>query len=432
VVTASDDGTARVWDAATGNPLGLPLKHEQPVRTAAFSPDGERVVTASDDGTARVWDAATGNPLGLPLKHEQPVRTAAFSPDGARVVTASDDGTARVWDAATGNPLDVPLKHEQPVRAAAFSHDGARVVTASEDGTARVYTVTETAGLATFLRAAATCLPQATVLDGAFGVCQLTQRTVTRADLFARARTLAGHGDRALHTQVWSASQARYLQALQVLSPTGNSLVPDDVSALRWSILVRLGMLAAIEGRMAEARQHLAGNAPVADPDLLDMLGSVAHNDLRVDFIAAALLRRAHELDRSSPSVLAKLAEAYFATGQMHEFDRAAAQIDMLEASLEIRATLAALTWGSGKLQHTATADRADRLLRLYDEVPDGKRLSWTWNGTKHAVLYGRQPYKAVEPIIAVLTLLEKPASDDTRTELAALLAAPSRQTQAQ
>ena len=39
--------------------------------SAAFSPDGKRIVTASGDKTARVWDAATGKPIGQPLKgHE--------------------------------------------------------------------------------------------------------------------------------------------------------------------------------------------------------------------------------------------------------------------------------------------------------------------------------------------------------------------------
>ena len=40
------------------------------VKSAQFSPDGQRVVTASWDKTARVWDAASGKPIGEPMKHE--------------------------------------------------------------------------------------------------------------------------------------------------------------------------------------------------------------------------------------------------------------------------------------------------------------------------------------------------------------------------
>ena len=67
--------------------------------SAAFSPDGKRIVTASMDKTARLWDAATGQPIGEPLKgHDGAVWSAAFSPDGKRIVTASEDKTARIWD----------------------------------------------------------------------------------------------------------------------------------------------------------------------------------------------------------------------------------------------------------------------------------------------------------------------------------------------
>ena len=69
---------------------------------AAFSPDGARVVTASLDGTARVWDAVTGTPITGPLAHHAGVPSAEFSRDGTRVVTASLDHTPRVWHAATG------------------------------------------------------------------------------------------------------------------------------------------------------------------------------------------------------------------------------------------------------------------------------------------------------------------------------------------
>ena len=85
------------------------------VNSAQFSPDGQRVVTASEDKTARLWDAASGKPIGEPMKHEEQVYSAQFSPDGQRVVTASEDKTARLWDAASGKPIGEPMKHEGAV-----------------------------------------------------------------------------------------------------------------------------------------------------------------------------------------------------------------------------------------------------------------------------------------------------------------------------
>ena len=63
-----------------------------PLTIIAWSPDGKRIVTASEDGIARMWDAQTGQPLGEPLKHAGGVISAEFSLDGKRIVTASRTG----------------------------------------------------------------------------------------------------------------------------------------------------------------------------------------------------------------------------------------------------------------------------------------------------------------------------------------------------
>ena len=139
IVTASNDKTAQLWNPLNGEPIGEPMRHQAEVYSAQFSPDGRKVVTASEDGSAHVWDAITGKPVGRPMNHEGLVYSAEFSPDGKLVVTASHDDTARLWDAVTGEPIGQPMKHDKDVVSAQFSPDGRRVVTASDDNTARVW-----------------------------------------------------------------------------------------------------------------------------------------------------------------------------------------------------------------------------------------------------------------------------------------------------
>jgi WD40 repeat protein len=73
------------------------LPHSGTVWGVCFSPDGTRLATASEDRTAKVWDARTGQEL-LTLKgHTGAVHCVCFSPDGTRLATASQDGTVKVW-----------------------------------------------------------------------------------------------------------------------------------------------------------------------------------------------------------------------------------------------------------------------------------------------------------------------------------------------
>lgn len=139
VVTASQDCTARIWDATTGRELSQLSGHDGPVSSAVFNNDGTRVVTASRDGTARVWDATSGAALAKLEGHRNAVESAAFNHDGTRVVTASWDHTARVWETATGHEMAKLEGHENQVFSAAFNDAGTRIVTASQDYTARVW-----------------------------------------------------------------------------------------------------------------------------------------------------------------------------------------------------------------------------------------------------------------------------------------------------
>jgi WD40 repeat protein/Flp pilus assembly protein TadD len=140
ILTASADGTARLWDGETGKMLRS-LSHKDEIRAASFSPDGKLIVTGSYDKTAQVWEVGTGKPLGQPLQHQDRVRAVAFSPDGQTVLTGSWEHNARLWRASTGQPIGAPLPHTDKVEAVAFSPDGALAVTGSLDGRVRLWKV---------------------------------------------------------------------------------------------------------------------------------------------------------------------------------------------------------------------------------------------------------------------------------------------------
>ncbi len=139
LATASADGTARIWDSTTGEELLNLSDHTHWVTFVAFNPDGSRLATASADGTARVWDAISGQGLLTLSGHTGWVLSVEFSPEGTRLATASYDGTARVWDAASGKELLTLSGHTGWVFYVAFSSDGTQLATAGEDGTARVW-----------------------------------------------------------------------------------------------------------------------------------------------------------------------------------------------------------------------------------------------------------------------------------------------------
>ena len=67
---AGADNTVRLWDPATGDPIGPTDGAPRLKSTAmAFSPDSKTLLTGCGDKTARLWDAATGRPIGSPLAH---------------------------------------------------------------------------------------------------------------------------------------------------------------------------------------------------------------------------------------------------------------------------------------------------------------------------------------------------------------------------
>ena len=143
LASASFDGTIRLWEAATGQPLGTLEGHEYGVESVAWSPDAKTLASAGEDGTIRLWEAASGQPLRTLEDYQYGVLSVAWSPDGKTLASAGDYGLIQLWEVASGQPLHILEGHgESKVHSVAWSPDGKTLASASDDGTIRLWEAT--------------------------------------------------------------------------------------------------------------------------------------------------------------------------------------------------------------------------------------------------------------------------------------------------
>lgn len=92
--TYRSDSTNRleIKDAATGHLVCAPLFHDNLVSHAALTPDQTMLLTITVEGTHRVWDAHSGEPLQPPLKCGERASTVRVLAHGTSYAYKSDDG----------------------------------------------------------------------------------------------------------------------------------------------------------------------------------------------------------------------------------------------------------------------------------------------------------------------------------------------------
>jgi len=147
-LSGSEDNTIRVWDVSSGESVKALRGHGGGVRSCDFSPDGKWVISGGDDERIRVWDLQGYQEVRVLhatvfAGHEDAVLAARFSRDGKQIVTASRDRTASLWDAGTGKPLRrFEEGHEFLISGAAFFPDGRQLATGAGDNSVRIWDMT--------------------------------------------------------------------------------------------------------------------------------------------------------------------------------------------------------------------------------------------------------------------------------------------------
>jgi len=137
LVTLTKEDKCTVWDLETERPLPLP-GGDRPVRSVAFSPDGQWLVLGMPQGDVDIISFPAGELLHR-VRHRGPVVSLAFSRDGDRLAIASK--VVRVWDCQSHGFAMPELVHPQQVLALAFSASGERLATGCLDNQARVFAV---------------------------------------------------------------------------------------------------------------------------------------------------------------------------------------------------------------------------------------------------------------------------------------------------
>ncbi len=139
LVTVGGDGTARLWDCATGDLRNTVTPHGMrgalnPLRAVAVSPDGSQFAAAGVNTAVYLWRTSDAGSAGYLTGASATISALAYSPDGTVLAAACEDGTVRLWTPGTGRMVLTMDTGVGPASAIAFSADGRMLAVARGDG----------------------------------------------------------------------------------------------------------------------------------------------------------------------------------------------------------------------------------------------------------------------------------------------------------
>ncbi len=139
MMSAGEDGTVRLWDAADGNLLKSYDFNGTTIWDLEINPDGSQLAVARDDSYVSIIDLNNldKKPRNLKQEEEGGVYKMAYSPDGEWLGVATSSGKTFIWN-MVGYYFARGAVHLDEVYAVDFSPDSTRMISGGADSAVRM------------------------------------------------------------------------------------------------------------------------------------------------------------------------------------------------------------------------------------------------------------------------------------------------------
>jgi WD40 repeat protein len=142
VVSASVEGTIKLWDMKNGRLIRTFGSYSFSSNTFAITPDGKHILTGGGgDNSLKLWEFDTGKHIRTYKGHDAPINSISISPDGRYALSGSGDTTLKLWDISSGRQLRTFKGHSELIRSVVFTSNGQQALSGSFDKTMRLWDV---------------------------------------------------------------------------------------------------------------------------------------------------------------------------------------------------------------------------------------------------------------------------------------------------
>ncbi|NND98030.1 MAG: protein kinase [Pirellulaceae bacterium] len=137
LMTSGDDAMVRLWDSTTFE-FVKEWKAANAVRSAAFSPNGNRIVAGDREGTIHVYDIDSGEEVAN-KNHPGSILGIDYSSDGKLIASVGSGKVVRIFDAETLDERNTLTGHDGPIYAVKFAPQGPLVASVGWNKNIRIW-----------------------------------------------------------------------------------------------------------------------------------------------------------------------------------------------------------------------------------------------------------------------------------------------------